>query len=372
MSNSIRPVSTGSTGTAIEWRVSYRLTIEPLGETVEVEAGQSMLDAALRAGIWLPYACNHGLCGTCKVEVVEGEVEHNHASAFALMDLEREEHKTLACCATLVSDVTIEAEIEDEPDALRLPVRDHLASVTRIVDLSPTIKGIWLAVAGDGFAFQAGQYLNLHLPGLEQPRAFSIASSPHAAGEIELHVRRVAGGAGTAWLHETLRVGDTLRVTGPLGRFFVRRSAPGGCLFLAGGSGLSSPKSMILDLLEAGDIRPITLIHGARSAAELYCRELLEDLARRYPNFRYVPAVSEAETAWHGEQGDVPAVAERLFEGRFSGLEAYLCGPPAMIDACVTSLMLGRLFESHIHVEQFLTAADGAGSARRSALFRKF
>ncbi|MBX9608494.1 MAG: 2Fe-2S iron-sulfur cluster binding domain-containing protein, partial [Gammaproteobacteria bacterium] len=247
----------------------YRLTIEPLGESIEVEEGQSMLDAALRAGIWLPYACNHGLCGTCKVEVLDGEVEHNHASAFALMDLEREEGKTLACCATLASDVTIEAEVDEEPDALRLPVGDHRARVTRIEDLTPTIKGVTLAFDGEGLAFQAGQYLNVHLPGLDQPRAFSIASSPRTPNALELHVRRVAGGAGTTWLHESLREGDELRVTGPLGRFFVRRSAPGACLFLAGGSGLSSPKAMIEDLLERGDAREITLIHGARSGEEI-------------------------------------------------------------------------------------------------------
>ena len=91
-----------------------------LGETIEVEEDQSILDACLRAGIWLPYACNHGVCGTCKIDVVDGEVEHNHASAFALMDVERDEQKCLACCATLESDVTIEADIEEEPDALSL------------------------------------------------------------------------------------------------------------------------------------------------------------------------------------------------------------------------------------------------------------
>ncbi|MGE0861958.1 MAG: NADH:ubiquinone reductase (Na(+)-transporting) subunit F [Gammaproteobacteria bacterium] len=352
--------------------MGYRLTIEPLGESVEVEEGQSMLDAALRAGIWLPYACNHGLCGTCKVEVLDGDVEHNHASAFALMDLEREEGKTLACCATLVSDVTIEAEVDEEPDALRLPVGDHRARVTRIEPLTPTIKGITLAIDGAGLAFQAGQYLNVHLPGLDQPRAFSIASSPREPNVLELHVRRVPGGAATTWLHESLREGDELRVTGPLGRFFVRRSAPGDCLFLAGGSGLSSPKAMIEDLLEAGDGRAITLVHGARTVDELYCQARLGELAARQANFRYVPAVSEAAPGWTGEVGHVHEVAERLFDGRFAGLEAYLCGPPAMIDACLTSLMRGRLFEAHIHTEQFFTAADGAEGARRSALFRKF
>jgi phenol/toluene 2-monooxygenase (NADH) P5/A5 len=105
--------------------MSYELTIEPLGQTIEVEDGQSILDAALRAGIYLPHACCHGLCATCKVQVVDGEVDHGEASTFALMDFEREEGKTLACCARLECDTVIEAEIDEDPDALNLPVEDY-------------------------------------------------------------------------------------------------------------------------------------------------------------------------------------------------------------------------------------------------------
>ncbi len=366
-----------STARAIEHGLrgmSFRLTIEPLGETFEVEDGQSILDCALRAGVWLPYACNHGLCGTCKIDVLAGAVDHRHASSFALMDLEREEGKALACCATLHSDVTIEAEIDDEPDAARLPVGDYRGRVTRIVDLTPTIKGIWLGLDGEGLAFQAGQYLNLAIPGLDAPRAFSIASAPASRRALELNVRLVNGGAGTAWLHRELRVGTELAFMAPLGRFFVRKSAPEALLILAGGSGLSSPKSMILDLLNAGDTRPITLIHGARVRAELYDGPLFNALMREHPAFRYVPALSDAadDADWAGERGPVHEVAARLFEGRFEGLKAYLCGPPLMIDACLTTLMRGRLFEEHIFTEQFFTAADAAAPARRSALFRKF
>ena len=149
--------------------MSYQLTIEPSGETIAVKENQSILDASLRAGIYLPYACNHGLCGTCKVDVLEGEIAHNHASAFALMDIERDEGKTLACCATLDSDVVIEAEVDEDPDAMSLPVEDFVGTVSRIENLTPTIKGIWLALAGDGIEFQAGQYINLGIPGLDHP-----------------------------------------------------------------------------------------------------------------------------------------------------------------------------------------------------------
>lgn len=354
--------------------MSYQVTIEPLGETIEVEEGQSILDASLRAGIYLPYACNHGLCGTCKVDVLEGEVEHNHASAFALMDVERDEGKTLACCATLVSDVVIEAEVEEEPDAKSLPIGDFEATVARIENLTPTIRGIWLTLEGEGVEFQAGQYINLTIPGLDAPRAFSIASAPSKPNEIELNVRFVEGGAGTTWLHETCKVGDKLTFTAPLGRFFVRKSAPEPMLFIAGGSGLSSPKSMILDLLEEGDERPITLLYGARNRAELYYADLFEELAAAHSNFTYVTALSEPADGddWSGPTGFVHELAEAHFDKQFGGHKAYLCGPPPMIDACITTLMQGRLFEEHIFMENFFTAADAEEPARRSALFKKF
>ncbi len=352
--------------------MAYQLTIEPLGETIEVGEDQTVLDACLRAGIWLPYACNHGLCGTCKVQVIEGEIEHTEqASAFALMDIEREEGKCLACSTLLATDCVIEADVDPEPDAKNFPIRDFTAQVVSLQQLTPTIKGIYLRVEG-GLEFQAGQYLNVQVPGVEGARAFSIASSPNAQGEIELNVRRVDGGAGTAYLCERLKVGDSLRCSGPLGRFFVRESAPEPMLFLAGGSGLSSPKSMILALFARGEQRDVTLVYGARTRAELYYAELFEQLAKDHPNFHYIPALSDAATSeWSGETGFVHEAAARHFNGRFEGHKAYLCGPPAMIEACIKTLMQGRLFERDIYTEKFLTSADAAQGLARSPLFRR-
>ena len=160
----------------------HQLTIEPLGQTIEVEEGQTILDAALRAGIWLPHACCHGLCATCKVQVLEGEVDHGEASNFALMDFEREEGKTLACCARLESDVVIEAEIDEEPDAEIIPVRDYAGTVSRLVELTPTIKGVFIML-DEPLHFQAGQYINLEIDGGRLTRAFSLANPPSQATE---------------------------------------------------------------------------------------------------------------------------------------------------------------------------------------------
>ncbi|WP_338743877.1 phenol 2-monooxygenase domain-containing protein [Pseudomonas sp. KK18] len=352
--------------------MSYQVTIEPTGEQIEVEEGQTILQAALRQGVWLPFACGHGTCATCKVQVLEGEVDLGAASPFALMDIERGEGKVLACCAIPQSDLVIEADIDADADFLGHPVEDYLAVVSALVDLSPTIKGVHLKLDRP-MAFQAGQYINLQLPGVEGTRAFSLANPPSRPDEVELHVRLVDGGRVTGMIHDGLKVGDAVELSGPYGQFFVRTSQPGDLIFIAGGSGLSSPQSMILTLLQAGDTRQIVLFQGARNRAELYNRELFEALARDHASFTYVPALSQAveDPEWTGFKGFVHDAAKQHFDGRFSANKAYLCGPPPMIDAAVTCLMQGRLFERDIFMERFYSAADGGDTSQRSALFKR-
>ncbi len=351
--------------------MSYEVTIEPLGEVITVEEDQTILDAALRAGVYLPHACGHGLCATCKVDVLEGEVDQGDASPFALMDMERDEGKCLACCASPISDLVIEADLEEDEDAEGHPVLDYTGTVTRIDTLTPRIKAIFLAIEGSGIAFQAGQYVNLEVPGVERPRAFSIASPPSERKLVELNVCLVENGQATTWLHNTLKKGDRLRFTGPYGRFFVRKSRSEPMLFLAGGSGLSSPKSMILDLFESAETRDVTLIYGARNERELYYRELFEELDHEHDNFHYIPVLSEEplQSGWRGERGFVHEAARRIYDGRFSGIQAYLCGPPPMVDACVTTLMQGRLFERDIYTENFFNQSSGEARSR-SPLFK--
>ena len=341
--------------------MSYELTIQPLGQTIDIEDGQTILDAALRMGIYLPHACGHGLCATCKVQISDGEIDHGRASSFALMDYERDEGLALACCAMVESDVEIEVEMEEDEDARNLPVQDFPGVVTRIEDLTPTIKGVWVQLdSTEGMEFQAGQYVNLQMPDDIGSRAFSIASPPSSSGEIELNIRIVPGGQGTLYVHERLQVGDSINISGPYGRFFVKKSADVPVIFMAGGSGLSSPRSMILDLLEEGFDKPITLVYGQRNREELYYHDEFLALAEQHPNFTYVPALShEPEGSdWGGLRGFVHEAAKVHFDNDFRGNKAYLCGPPLMIEACITALMQGRLFERDIYTEKFISAAD--------------
>jgi len=140
----------------------------------------------LRQGVYLPHACGHGLCGTCKVDILEGDIDiGDEASPFALMDFERDEGKALTCCCTPTSDLVIEADVEEEPDAQNIPVQDYTGKVVRLEKLTPRILGIFLEVEGDGVEFQSGQYANLHIPGLDTPRPFSMAQSPNEKNILE-------------------------------------------------------------------------------------------------------------------------------------------------------------------------------------------
>lgn len=337
---------------------------------VDVAADQTLLAACLRAGVHLPHACNHGLCGTCKVTVLEGEVDLGAASTFALMDVEREEGKALACCATLRSDAVIEADIDEDPDALRLAVGDHVGRVVAAEMATPDTRRIRVAVPG--FAFQAGQYVDVRIPGLERPRAFSMATAPSARGGFDLLVKRVPGGEGTGWLHDRLAVGDELAFAGPFGRFFVRRSAGKPILLLAGGSGISAIRSMLDDLLDDAEGPLIRLVYGARSERDLVGHAELVARAASTARLSYTAVLSEeASPRWDGARGFVHEQIEATLGGSCAGHTAYVCGPPAMIEACIRSLMKGRLFERDIYTERFVTVADGAAALARSPLFKR-
>lgn len=351
--------------------MSFSLEIEPTGDLVEVEEGQTLLDASLRQGVYLPHACNHGLCGTCKVEVLEGEIDHGEASPFALMESERDDGFCLACTATITEDVVIEADIDEDPDARSIPVKDYMGTVIKREMLTPRILGLWIEL-DEAIDFQAGQYIQYHVPGFNEPRAFSLANPPSSGNMIELNIALIPDGEATPWIHKNVKVGDRRKISGPFGRFIVRKSTKKPSIFFAGGSGLASPISMILDLLETdGYTEPITLFYGARNQDELYHDDILQNLSKLHDNFTYVPVLSDEDVGdWEGKKGFLNDVATKMYDGNFAGNKAYLCGPPPMIDVCITALMRGRLFDKDIYIEKFFSKADLNSDKIKSPLLK--
>ena len=317
-----------------------------------VAPGQSLLDGALGAALNLPHSCKGGNCGSCHARLLEGEVYYPHGTPLGLSDAEVADGFVLLCQARARSDLLIETREVTTPDqarVMRLPVR-----IERAVPLSHDVMGLYLRLpAAEEFRFQAGQYIDVMLPGGRR-RSFSIASPPHDARVLELHVRRVAGGEFSAPLFDQDARSALLTIEGPLGKF-VYRAGAAPMLLVGGGTGLAPLLSILRHVTANGIERNMTLYWGVRGERDLYAHAQIEGLVERAGRsfggrapLRYVPVLSEPSAEWRGSRGFVhEAVLEDIEDlGKY---DVYAAGPPAMIAAvrhefCARGVAANRLY----------------------------
>lgn len=348
---------------------SHSVTIEPLGATLSCREDQTILDACLREGIWLPHACTHGTCGTCKAVVVEGSVDHGDASPYALLDSEKEEGAALLCVARPRSDSVIEGEVDLEEGVEVHPVRDHGGQVVANEEVAPDVRRVVIEL-DQPMTRNAGQYVQLRLPNGET-RPYSVANSPQQPTRIELHIKRSPGGAASdGWIFPLLKAGDRVEVSGPYGQFSWRPARSEPVLLLGSGTGLAPLKAMLVRIAESDDPPPTVLYHGVRARTDLYEQEWLVAFAAEHPWFDYRPALSGEE--WEGRQGRIPAQLGEDFP-KAGGHVAYICGSPDMADDTIKALMRARLFPRDIYREDFFDSADRASGRHvvRSPLIRR-
>jgi len=303
------------------------------GSEFTVNEGESVLNAALRQGVMLPYSCKNGTCGSCKGRLESGEVHYPFHPPLALNREEIGEGFALLCQAEPVTDLVIQArEIEAVRD---IHVRKMPARVIEKTLLAPDVMRIRIKLpSAQRLQFLAGQYLEILLDDGKR-RAFSIASSPQAEDEIELHVRHVDGGGFTSWVFDEMKVRDILRLEAPLGTFFIRNDElDRPMIFMGGGTGFAPLKSMLEDLLSHGDKRPVHLFWGARSMADLYLHEQALEWAAANDHLQYSTALLDAADAQSSGSfhGNVHAAVLKTYPD-LSGYDIYMSGPPAMIDA---------------------------------------
>ena len=334
----------------------FNVTLKTSGHQFQVATGETVLEAAQRANVALPYSCRAGVCGSCKATLLEGRCEYPRNPPLALNASALAQHAVLLCQAVPASDLLLEArEVASVADIAR---RQLTMLVMKKWRLTPDVIGLRLQPDHGERRLRRlpGQYLDVLLEGGKR-RPFSIANRPQPDGVIELHVRHVAGGGFTSRVNDSLQVGDRLLVEGPLGTFVPREDSERPMLFMAGGTGFAPVKAIVEHFIALGTRRPIQLYWGARSASDLYLRDLAERWAHELPHLEFHPLVSDPERA---DGLRVGLVHDAVLQDHpdLSGYDFYMSGPPAMIDVSQPLLLEAGLPEERLYFDSFDYAPD--------------
>ena len=321
--------------------------------TIKAEGGDTLLSILNQNKFFVPSACGgKATCGLCKIPVVSGGGEMLPTETVFVTRQEREQGIRLAC------QIRVQRNIEVTLPESMLAAREYEGAVSALETLTYDTKLVRFDLGGTALDFKPGQYVQLLVPGTDQFRAYSIASQPSTAKagnpSFELIVRYVPGGLCTGWIHKALAVGDRVKLTGPFGDFFLREDSDREIVAIGGGSGMAPMRSIVMHLAEQGMPRKTTLFFGARTRRDLFYVDVFRDLEKRFPNFRYFPALSEPrpEDNWTGEVGFVTQVAAKHVSPDGSK-EAVLCGPPPMIDAAMRVLPRLGVPPDRIYFDKF-------------------
>jgi toluene monooxygenase electron transfer component len=333
--------------------MSYRIREERLGAVFDCAPDDVVLRAGLRAALPLAYECNAGGCGSCKFELLEGNVVDAWPAAPGLSERDRARNRHLGCQARPVSDCLIKTIGRGEADAAPVP-RQAEATLAATEDLTHDMREFRFRTAGPAI-FRPGQYALLSLPGVASVRAYSMSNIANDAGEWHFIIRRVPDGAASSALF-ALRPGARVALDGPYGRAYLRPDAGRNVICIAGGSGLSPMIGIArgLDRLDFPEGRTFDFFYGGRSADDICGESLLRGLPRLGNHVRFHPIVSRDDARWSGRTGMVHELVADLSAEAFAQTEFYLAGPPPMAEAVVSLLMRGRAVPTErIHYDRF-------------------
>lgn len=344
--------------------MSFKVTVQPSNHQFTVDDGQTVLDAALAAGIVLPYSCRNGACSTCKGKVLDGTFDAGSSPAQILSADDLAQGYTLFCQAHPTSDLTIEArEIRMASDIQIRKMPSRVMGLEKITDDVMVVK--LQLPAADPFRFYAGQYLEFILKDGSR-RSYSMATAPSSDNLVELHIRHMPGGVFTDHVFGTgatqMKVREILRVEGPFGSFFLRDDSQKPIVFLASGTGFAPIKAIIQRMIDEGSQRKAVLYWGGRRPADLYMDQLARQWVQTLPNFSYIPVVSDAtaEDAWSGRTGFVHKAVQQDIPD-LSGYQVYACGAPVMVESARKDFTLQNgLPEDEFFADAFTSQADTA------------
>lgn len=323
------------------------ILVQPLNRSIRVEPGVNLLQALQAAQVPMSYSCMAGRCGTCRCRVLDGEVMESGGEQQRPLD--GDTRFVLACQTYITEPCTIEIP---EPDEVVVhPARIVKASVVAIEDLTHDIKRLLLRPAKP-VEFSPGQYVQLQFSP-EHARPYSMAGL--CSDELfEFHIRLVPDGRVTGYIANTLKVGDSVKLSGPLGSAYLRRQHEGPMLCVAGGTGLAPILSIVRGALAQGMRNPIHLYVGMRSPRDLYGLAWLEALQRDHPALKLHLVLSSGGQAGSQRSGLVTDAIEQDHSD-LSGWRAYLCGSPPMVEAATRVARRRGIEAGHIHADAFYT-----------------
>ena len=343
--------------------MGFQISVQASRHAFQAEADESLLDAALRQGLSLPYGCRDGACGACRGKVLSGQIDHGKAQVQALSDADRQAGFALFCCARAQSDLTIACK--EMRSSQELPVKTLPARVEKLTRAAPDVMLVDLKLpATERLQFFAGQYIDLLLKGGRR-RAFSLANAPHDDACLQLHIRQVPGGQFTNHVFNTMKEREILRLNGPHGSFYLREDSQKPLLLVAGATGFAPIKASVEHAIAEQTQRPMSIYWGGRQRADLYLLPLAEQWAREHAGLRFVPVLSDTPQCekWSGRIGFVHAAAMQDFPD-LSAYQVYVCGSPAMVAAARRDFVgQCNLPESEFFADAFEYANDRENEA---------
>jgi len=338
--------------------------------TLTVRRGENLLAAGLAAGLAWPHDCRVGSCGTCRCYLKKGKIKPLNDFAYVLTPDQLQAGMILACQTALKSDVEIAVELD--ADAAAVPITRCEATLARVRNLTHDIIEMSLSCDADlPSSTKAGQYAELSHAALDKPRSYSFASSPQhgSARELLFFVRHVPGGQFTDWLFGSDRTGARFNINMPYGNFWLRESEKP-MICIAGGSGMSALKAILEYAAHNQVMRDAYFFFGARAQRDLYCRAEMESLSERWAatkTFKFIEVLSNEpdDSDWSGPRGFVTNHLKEAYIDKnildMSCCQAYLCGPPPMIDAAIAVLVENNMPEDQIFYDKFLDASSIPG-----------
>jgi CDP-4-dehydro-6-deoxyglucose reductase len=339
-------------------RMTFQITVQPSGHQFSCEEDETVLSAAMRAGVGLPYGCKNGACSSCKGKVLSGSVLHKPHQERALSKDEEAQGVSLFCCAIPQGDLVLQArEVAGSDD---YPIRKMPSRVATLEKVADDVIIMTLQLpANEALKFRAGQYIEFMLRDGKR-RSYSLASPPEQDQPLSLHIRHLPGGLFTDQVFSSMKERDILRFEGPMGTFFVREENDKPMVLLASGTGFAPLKAIVEHLRAQGSQREMLLYWGGRRPQDLYMDALCREWAQQMPNLRYVPVLSglQPQDQWNGRTGFVhQAVIDDLPD--LSGYQVYACGAPIMVESARRDLVAQcGLPDEEFYADAFTTEAD--------------